>query len=300
VSTQPKHSGSNVSVDELARETIEAVRRAELGAGESAEACGRAAIAALAGLARRRGWTVELAGRDAADGGPGWEARVRRGAAAGRPEFGSAERRFLLELARASVRAAAAGRPVPEGGREGITAKLAEPKGCFVTLTAGGELRGCIGHILPQEPLWRAVIDNARSAAVRDTRFERVAPEEVDALEIEISVLTVPELLAFSSPGELLGRIEPNRDGVVLQIGSRRATFLPQVWEQFGGKEEFLDHLAMKAGCAAGAWREPGAQVSVYRVESFSEGAFGPERQEPPRTQMPQVNFTGGNGENGG
>ena len=154
---------------------------------------------------------------------------------------------------------------------DGLAPKFTEAKGCFVTLTKRGELRGCIGYILPQGPLYRAVVENARNAALRDPRFPAVSPGEVDQLEIEISVLTEPLPLFFSSPEDLLRKLQPGADGVVLQIGGRGATYLPQVWEQIPDKVEFLNNLAEKAGCDPSAWREPGASVLIYHVESFKE-----------------------------
>ena len=144
-------------------------------------------------------------------------------------------------------------------------------KGCFVTLTEHGRLRGCVGHIQPQEPLYKAVMDNTLNAAKRDPRFKSVRPDELDQVEIEISVLTVPEPLAFNSPEDLLAKLQPHRDGVVLQMDNRSATYLPQVWEEIPDKTRFLDSLAQKAGAAASDWRAPGTQVFIYRVESFKE-----------------------------
>jgi AmmeMemoRadiSam system protein A len=120
-------------------------------------------------------------------------------------------------------------------------------------------------------PLYQAIIDNARNAAIRDPRFLPVSAREVAELEIEISVLTVPQPLAFNSPEDLLRQLRPQKDGVVLNIRGRVATYLPQVWEQLPDKVEFLDTLAEKAGCASGDWRKPGVTVSIYQVESFTE-----------------------------
>jgi AmmeMemoRadiSam system protein A len=124
---------------------------------------------------------------------------------------------------------------------------------------------------LPQEALYQAVIDNARNAAVRDPRFLPVRAEEVAQIKIEISVLTEPEPLAFSSPDDLLSKLHPHEDGVWLRIGSRMATFLPQVWAQIPRKEEFLDRLSEKAGCAPSAWRGKDTSVSIYHAECFEE-----------------------------
>ena len=90
-------------------------------------------------------------------------------------------------------------------------------------------------------------------------------------IKIEISVLTEPQPLNFKSPEELLNKLEPGEDGVLLQISSRGATYLPQVWEQIPDKVEFLNHLAQKAGCAADDWRGRNVSVSIYHVEAFKE-----------------------------
>ena len=114
-------------------------------------------------------------------------------------------------------------------------------------------------------------MDNARNAATRDPRFPPVQPDEAGKIKIEISVLTEPQPLRFSSPEDLLDKLQPGEDGVVLKIGSQGATFLPQVWEQLPDKVEFLDHLAQKAGCAPDDWRGKDVKVSIYHVEAFKE-----------------------------
>ena len=178
---------------------------------------------------------------------------------------------FLLRLARQTIEEVITTGRMPEIGSAGLSNSLTEPKGCFVTLDKDGELRGCIGHIFPQEPLYRAVMDNARSAALEDPRFRPVQAEELTSIEIEISVLTFPQLLRFDSPEDLLRKLRPHVDGVVLKIGLRQATFLPQVWEQLPDKETFLAHLAAKAGLPPTAWRNPGTQVLTYQVDAFKE-----------------------------
>jgi len=115
------------------------------------------------------------------------------------------------------------------------------------------------------------VVDNARSAATRDPRFQPVRPDEVNKIKIEISVLTVPQPLTFSSPADLLDKLEPGEDGVVLRIGPATATFLPQVWEQLPDKVQFLNNLSEKAGCAPNDWRGANVSVSIYHVEAFDE-----------------------------
>ncbi len=184
-------------------------------------------------------------------------------------EFSRVERRFMLESARRALITAAEGGCVPEV--QDVPPTLFQERACFVTLTKSGALRGCVGHIFPQSPLWLAVMNNARSAALRDPRFPEVEPDEVPHIEIEISVLTTPRPLEFSSADDLLAQLRPGEDGVLLQAGPRMGTFLPQVWAQIPSKTDFMDHLALKAGCLPGEWRHPDVTISVYQAESFHE-----------------------------
>lgn len=185
--------------------------------------------------------------------------------------YSAAEGRSLLTLAREAVRAAATGGGAPRVEIGDLSAPLRENRGSFVTLTVKGELRGCIGHLDAKQPLFQDVLGNARAAALEDPRFPPVTAKEVDRLEIEVSVLTPPQPLSFSSPEDLLRKLQPHRDGVVLQIGDHVATYLPQVWDQIADKSEFLNTLSEKAGCAANAWRGPHTTVFIYQVESFKE-----------------------------
>jgi AmmeMemoRadiSam system protein A len=187
------------------------------------------------------------------------------------PSFSPDERRWLLRLARQTLAGATAGDPDPEPAPAWLTPSLLQPRACFVTLTQGGSLRGCIGHLVPKDPLWKAVIENARCAAFHDPRFPPVSASELGQIEIEISVLTEPQPLAFGSPEDLLAKLQPGRDGVVLESGWQRATFLPQVWEELPDKLLFLGRLCLKGGWDEHAWREPGLKVSLYQVEAFHE-----------------------------
>jgi MEMO1 family protein len=242
------------------------------------EACGKLPIMTLINLARLKGWKAQLldyrnSGDTAGDksGVVGYTAIAFYEPAS--EHYAAPERRCLLDLARRTLSCVTTNPSLSgfEVNARDLPPKLAETKACFVTLRENGELRGCIGHILPQEPLYQAVVDNARNAATRDSRFLPVQPGEAGKIKIEISVLTEPQPLNFSSPEDLLNKLKPNEDGVLLQIGSRGATFLPQVWEQLPDKAEFLNHLAQKAGCAPNDWRGRNVNVSTYHVEAFEE-----------------------------
>lgn len=146
-----------------------------------------------------------------------------------------------------------------------------EKRGTFVTLHLHGELRGCIGHIEPVQELYKDIIDNVLSAAFEDPRFIPLTGDELKDIEIEISVLTPPQKLSYTSTDDLLIKLRPNIDGVIIEKGRYGATYLPQVWEDLPDKKEFLSSLCMKAGLNPDAWKEKDAEISVYQAEVFNE-----------------------------
>lgn len=182
-----------------------------------------------------------------------------------------AERRLVLHLARRAVESVVRTGRLPDVNPTALPLALLAVRACFVTLTKDGQLRGCIGHLKAQMPLYQAVLENARAAAVQDYRFEPVRPSELEDLRIEVSVLTPARPLQYRTPEELLQRLRPGVDGVILEIGSFTATFLPQVWEKLPDKEQFLDQLCLKAGAWPGDWRRLSPAVSTYQVEAFAE-----------------------------
>ena len=254
------------------------------------EACGKTPILVLMHLAKLKHWKAKLLDLCNSGDRTGDKQRVVGYAAiafyeeepatlpaapAAESEFLPNQKQLLLRLARASITRAVRGEDPPQAGATEITHPLGEPRACFVTLREAGQLRGCIGSLFPQEPLHLAVIHRAAAAALHDPRFMAVQAGELPKIEIEISVLTLPQPLKFSSPEDLLDKLRPRIDGVVLRLDGREATFLPQVWEELPGKVEFLDHLAQKAGRPPGAWRNPGTEVLVYQVVAFQEKGGG-------------------------
>ncbi|WP_457668675.1 AmmeMemoRadiSam system protein A [Thiolapillus sp.] len=180
------------------------------------------------------------------------------------------QRDILLKTARASIRTGLSkGHPLAVNPADFEEALQAE-RATFVTLNERGELRGCIGHLEAIQPLIKDVADNAFSAAFQDSRFPPVSDQEFDQLEIHISVLSPPQPLSFLSEEDLLRQIRPGVDGLILEDGYYRGTFLPSVWEQLPRKEEFLAHLKLKAGLPANYWSDS-LRVSRYTTESFSE-----------------------------
>ncbi|PLX47930.1 MAG: AmmeMemoRadiSam system protein A [Desulfobulbaceae bacterium] len=150
-------------------------------------------------------------------------------------------------------------------------AAFQQKQGVFVTLKKNGELRGCIGSLVGTEPLVDAIRHQTENAALQDHRFSPVRAEELARIKVEISILSPPKPLTFSDPSDLLAKLRPHVDGVILGLGNLQATFLPQVWEQLPRPEEFLAHLAMKAGLSSQAWRTEGVTIATYQVQHFSE-----------------------------
>jgi uncharacterized protein len=188
-----------------------------------------------------------------------------------RSRIGRGEQIALLRIAREAVEAAARGEDMPPLDLADCPERLRATGASFVTLTRSGALRGCIGGLQAAIPLALDVREHALAAATEDYRFLPVQPEEVAELEIEVSVLTEPRVLEYASPQELLQRLRPGIDGIILSSGLRRATFLPQVWEKVPDPATFLSMLCEKAGLRENAWREGGLQVATYQVESFHE-----------------------------
>ena len=147
---------------------------------------------------------------------------------------------------------------------------LHEPRGVFVTLHKQGQLRGCIGSIMPVESTLDSIRHNAINAALHDSRFPPVSSDELSEIDIEISILTTPEPLPYTSHQELLELLAV-RPGVILRQGNHQATFLPQVWQQLQDPQLFLEHLCLKAGLSKESWQEPTIEISTYTVESFAE-----------------------------
>jgi AmmeMemoRadiSam system protein A len=181
------------------------------------------------------------------------------------------ERSVLLKQARLALAQGVSGAPLKPLHLEDFPPKLREPGVTFVTLTINGQLRGCVGALEAYQPLIEDVREHTISAALRDFRFSPVLPDELAAIEIEISRLTAPQSFAYRNAEDLLAKLRPGIDGVVLSDGLRRATFLPQVWEKLPEPELFLEHLCQKMGAPADLWRKKHLEVLIYQVEEFHE-----------------------------
>jgi len=183
--------------------------------------------------------------------------------------------RLLVTLARSTLMEAF-GLPLPPADADRMRSALSDasfqvPSATFVTLKRKGQLRGCIGTLSASDPLAEGVRRNAVNAAFHDPRFPPLTKKELEQVEVEVSVLSEPRPLPFSDPEDLLRKLQPNVDGVIIRQGHASATFLPQVWEQLPKKEDFLGHLCLKAGLPRDAWKRGRIEVSTYQVQYFEE-----------------------------
>jgi len=139
----------------------------------------------------------------------------------------------------------------------------------FVTLTLDGQLRGCIGHLEANQALVQDVVENAALAAFSDPRFAPLTAKEFETVEISLSILSAPEPLLFDSEADLLRKIRPGTDGLILEEGRQRGTFLPSVWESLPEPQDFLRRLKQKAGLSADYWSDS-LQILRYTAQYIS------------------------------
>ena len=149
-----------------------------------------------------------------------------------------------------------------------MDAALNTKRATFVTLQKNGELRGCIGMLKPVRPLAEDVAHNAFAAAFSDPRFPPLREDELEQLSIHISILGTPEKMSFNSEQDLVAQLRPNIDGLIMEEGNRRGTFLPSVWESLHQPDEFLRHLKLKSGLPGNYWSDS-IQIQRYSVEEF-------------------------------
>jgi len=182
------------------------------------------------------------------------------------------EQNLLLRLAREAMERGVRGENMPPLDPAALPAPLRENGSAFVTLTVRGQLRGCIGSLEAHRSLAEDVRDHAVAAALRDPRFHPVEEAELNGIKIEVSRLTPPVPLEYTDADDLLSKLCPYVDGVILRDGTyQRATFLPQVWEKIPDRAEFLNNLCQKMGAKPDLWRTKHLDVLIYKVEEFHE-----------------------------
>src|SRR5690349_6916144 len=160
------------------------------------------------------------------------------------------EQKTLLRMAREAMEHGVKHEKLPPLDSDSLTPRMREDGASFVTLTVRGQLRGCIGALEPYQSLAEDVREHAVAAALEDPRFPPVSERELNGIEIEVSRLTRPIPLEYKDANDLLSKLRPGVDGVILRDAFRRATFLPQVWEKISNPAEFLDNLCYKMGAS--------------------------------------------------
>ncbi|MBS1237096.1 MAG: hypothetical protein H6R37_340 [Deltaproteobacteria bacterium] len=197
--------------------------------------------------------------------------KVKEGAMSEADKLTEEEGKHLVETARKTIQKALFNPKDRSEPDSPSSPKFQERRGTFVTLTINGALRGCIGHIIPQESLIEGVRVNAMNAAFRDPRFSPLSQNEFEKIRVEVSILTEPKPLPYTDANDLLAKLRPGTDGLILRRGYHQATFLPQVWEQLPNRKDFLTHLCLKAGLAGDAWAHDKLEVHTYQVQAFEE-----------------------------
>ncbi|HYS75479.1 MAG TPA: AmmeMemoRadiSam system protein A, partial [Burkholderiales bacterium] len=268
ISSDLSHYHSYESARRIDGATVRAILGFDPGIGHE-QACGATPVAGMLIAAKRKGLAAELLDCRNSGDTAGDKSRVVGYAsfalASESLRYGAEHGRKLLQIARQSISAAlgARGEPAAPVAEESW---LRESRASFVTLTQGDELRGCVGALEAQRPLAQDVAENARAAAFEDARFKPLTPEEFGHTDIEVSLLSTPKRLPFEHHAELIARLRPGVDGLILEQGEegKRATFLPQVWEGLPDPEQFIAHLRQKAGIA------PDTDMRSCRVKRYS------------------------------
>ena len=199
------------------------------------------------------------------------EKEVKEGDMADSQKLNDQEGKYLLEVARKTIDQEISGNKTADEEDKLVSPKFKEKRGTFVTLTIDDNLRGCIGSLIAQESLLEGIKENSINAAFKDPRFNPLSKKEWPKVKIEISILTDPKPLEYSDADDMLKKIRPNVDGVIIKKGFYQATFLPQVWEQLPDKKEFFSHLCLKAGMDGNEWEKGKLAVYTYQVQAFEE-----------------------------
>ncbi len=240
-------------------------------------ACGKIPILTVIEMARRQGWQPVLLHYSNSGDTAGSRSRVVGYAAIafyGGPPMQSLSNhqgQALVRLARQTIMEKL-GFTTADVVADAFTDSVFQTRrGTFVTLTIEGRLRGCIGNLDATHSILTGVKNNAVNAAFNDPRFSPLSAAELKDVDIEISILTEPQPLEYHGKRELMAKLRPHVDGVILRKGSSSATFLPQVWEQLPKPERFLSHLCQKAGLNADTWEKTQLEILTYQVQYFEE-----------------------------
>ena len=183
-------------------------------------------------------------------------------------ELSDADKQVLLDIAKQSIHHGLSNGAPLSVNSSNYSEALQQTAATFVTLNLQGQLRGCIGTLEAFQPLIRDVAEHAYAAAFKDPRFSPLSAAEEALLDIHISILTPAKPMSFSSQQDLIAQLKPGEDGLILQAGFNKGTFLPSVWESLPDPRDFLQHLKMKAGLPGNYWSDD-IKISRYKAVSI-------------------------------
>lgn len=275
-STDLSHYMDDASARQTDGTTIQTMMAVAPQALPPGSCCGPGSVSTVLELAKKHRWQPHFLGYQNSSDASGDKSRVVGYAAIAFTEplaIDPATGRSLIDYARRVVEIRARSGPSPEFDATLLKEhpELSEKHGVFVTIKKRGQLRGCIGSLGPEFPVCDGVREFAAKAAFEDPRFPPVTDTELSDLQYSVSILTDPVPLD-APPEEYPTRLRPGIDGVILIIGGRSSTFLPQVWEDLPNPEEFLKHLCLKQGAPPDAWRRPDTRLLTYSALVFGEG----------------------------
>ncbi len=273
ISTDLSHYHEYETALRIDNDTADRIGRLETGLSHE-QACGATPLNGLLALAKKKGLSIRRLSVCNSGDTAGGRGRVVGYSAFALDEGDTVKReeagRTLIGMARAAIGTRLVSRENPKANG---ASWLTQPGATFVTLTREGRLRGCIGSLAPQRPLGVDVIANAQSAAFGDPRFPPMTAAEWSDTQTEVSLLSPARPIRFADEDDLLSKIVPGEDGVILEAAGRRGTFLPQVWESLPDKAQFLAQLRIKAGLPAD-FRLGRCRVLRYRVAKWKQSDF--------------------------
>jgi len=182
------------------------------------------------------------------------------------------DKEYLLKIARRAIQKYFQDEGVFQVEKDELPQSLKEKKGTFVTLWKNNELRGCIGDLESEKPIYQSVIDNCLASALLDSRFTALKGDELNDIKIEISILSeLKKLPNFTDYDSFLKYLNKYKPGLLIKKGAHQATFLPQVWEDLSSAELFISHLCEKAGLEKDEWKRMDLEIYQYSAEVFKE-----------------------------
>ena len=182
------------------------------------------------------------------------------------------DKEYLLKIARRAIQKYFQDEGVFQVEEDELTQSLKEKKGAFVSLWKNNELRGCIGNLESEKPIYQSVIDNCLASALLDPRFTALKSDELNDIKIEISILSeLKKLPNFTDHNSFLKYLNKYKPGLLIKKGTYQATFLPQVWEDLNSAELFISHLCEKAGLEKDEWKKMDLEIYQYSAEAFKE-----------------------------